>query len=302
MGYFDMASDPLSQAAERASLCLFLRGDLQTAPHSVALVMTDKDLARPTGKVPTLAPQWHWLAWVTRIGTLVVTNPAAAFAHTMYLPLAWQTPASAYSTNPVLGLNPYSLDNNIFLAALKDRGLLASDDVPNPSQKFFRSETGEITIDGPKDRLILDTPRTAGGYAPVGQSVNTQNGGVTFSVSGSDATVWVSALDQKAIRQSRRLLVTHLTDLQNTDIQYAEPARQALQAWGRLPYLVRTGKAEVRLHLDQPQQYQIWTLALSGKRLAQVPAAVNENLLTFTADVAGDPATGARLLYEITAD
>ena len=32
MGYFDLASDPLSQAAERASLCLFLRGDLQAAP------------------------------------------------------------------------------------------------------------------------------------------------------------------------------------------------------------------------------------------------------------------------------
>ena len=44
MGYFDMATDPLSQAAERASLCLFLRGDLQTAPHSVGL---GHDRSRP---------------------------------------------------------------------------------------------------------------------------------------------------------------------------------------------------------------------------------------------------------------
>ena len=28
MDYFNMVSDPLSQAAERASICLFLRGDI----------------------------------------------------------------------------------------------------------------------------------------------------------------------------------------------------------------------------------------------------------------------------------
>jgi hypothetical protein len=30
MAYFDMSGDPLSLAGERASLCLFLRGDLKT--------------------------------------------------------------------------------------------------------------------------------------------------------------------------------------------------------------------------------------------------------------------------------
>ena len=47
MGYFDVASDPLSQAGERASLCLFLRGDLRPAQHKVTLVMTEADLAKP---------------------------------------------------------------------------------------------------------------------------------------------------------------------------------------------------------------------------------------------------------------
>src|SRR5258708_15563145 len=52
--YFDLGSDPLSQAAERASLCLFLRGDLRMAPHSVALTMTESDLANPAAPIPTL--------------------------------------------------------------------------------------------------------------------------------------------------------------------------------------------------------------------------------------------------------
>src|SRR5574341_2280079 len=107
MGYFDMASDPLSQAAERASLCLFLRGDLQPAPSSVALVMSEADLAKPAARIPTLAPKWHWLAWVTRVGTQVVPAPEKTLPHSLVLPLGWQTPASAHQTKHVLTEAPY---------------------------------------------------------------------------------------------------------------------------------------------------------------------------------------------------
>ena len=156
-----------------------------------------------------------------------------------------------------------------------------------------------MTIDGPGDRLVLDTPRTAGGYAPAGQSVDASKGGVKISVGGSDATVWVSSLDQKPIRESRRLLVTHLTDLQNTGIQYAEPARQTLQDWGQLPYLVRAGTAVVNVRLKSPAKYRVWALGTGGKRLTEVPARVEGETLSFTADVAGAPAAGARMMYEV---
>ena len=116
---------------------------------------------------------------------------------------------------------------------------------------------------------------------------------------GSDATVWVSSLDQNPIGKSRRLIVTHLTDLQNTGIRYAEPARQTLQDWGGMPYLVRAGKAAVRIRLESPQEYRVWALSVTGKRLAEVPARVEGDCLSFTADVAGDRAAGARMIYEL---
>jgi len=302
MGYFDVASDPLSQAAERASLCLFLRGDLQTAPHSAALVMTEADLAQPAARIPTLAPRWHWLAWVMRVGTQVVPSAETPLPHTTVVPLAWQTPASAYPEKQTLPLEPYAVDNERLLTALKERSSLKPADVPDPALKYFRSETGEVTIDGPRDRLVLDTPRTAGGYAPAGQIVEATKGGVRISIEGSDATVWVSALDRNPIRQSRRLLVTHLTDMQNSGIQYDEPARQTLRDWGHLPHLLRAGKAQVSIRLESPGQYRVWALAPSGKRLADVPAKAQADTLCFTADVAGDPATGARLTYEVAVE
>ncbi|MCZ7637829.1 MAG: hypothetical protein M5U12_18415 [Verrucomicrobia bacterium] len=302
INYFDMACDPLGQAAERASLLLFLRGDLQPAPHSVAVVMTPADLAEPPKKVPTLAPSWHWLAWVTRIGTHWLAEPARTLPHDLVLPLGWKTPADAWGPKDALIANPYGIDDAALWSAVKQRGLVTSENVTDPARKSYQSETGQVWIDAPSDRLVLDTPRTAGGYAPAGQTVHAAQAGVTLRMAGADATVWVSALDREPIRGSRRLLITHLTDLQNTDIKYAEEARQTLLDWGRMPHLIRAGKADVSLAASLPGRYRVWALAPSGRRLAEVPSTKNEGQLTFTADVAGDASNGARMLYEVAVE
>ncbi|MBI3922130.1 MAG: hypothetical protein HY318_11985, partial [Armatimonadetes bacterium] len=50
--YFDVVSDPLNQAAERASLCLFLRGDMRPARHSIGVAMTEKGLLDEAAPTP----------------------------------------------------------------------------------------------------------------------------------------------------------------------------------------------------------------------------------------------------------
>lgn len=299
MGYFDLASDPLSQAAERASLCLFLRGDLRTAPHRVGLVMSAADVAEPASRVPSLHPKWHWLAWVTRVGTQVLPSPSDLPDGTLAVPLAWNTPSAAYPSAQVLPLRPYSVSDDALIDQLRSHRILSADNQTDPARRLLQSETGEITIDGPRDLLLLDTPRTAGGYAVAGQTIRAARGGVRITMEGTDATVWVSALDSQPIRQSQRLLVTHLTDLQNTEIRYAERERRTLLSWGRLPHLVRAGQAMVTLELNAPDTYRVWALAPTGRRLAEVPATREAGLLRFTADVAADRDHGARMLYEI---
>jgi hypothetical protein len=302
MGYFDLASDPLSQAAERASLCLFLRGDARAAPASVGLVMTEADLAQPARRIPQLAPNWHWLAWVTRVGTQVLPSSTIPLGHSLILPLGWQTPASAFDPKQVLAADPYGIDDTRLWTTLKERRIVTPSNRTDPTQKVYQSDTGEITIDAPRDLLIIDTPHTAGGYAPAGQTIQAGKAGVEIKVDGTEATVWASALDHEPIRTSRRLLVTHLTDLQNTNIQYAEPARQTLLDWGQMPHLVRAGRAELSITLNAPRRYRVWALGPEGQRLAELPTKVEGSALHFTADVAGDPATGARMLYEVAAD
>ncbi|NLX56772.1 MAG: hypothetical protein GXY58_16825 [Planctomycetaceae bacterium] len=299
LGYFDMVSDPLSQAAERASICLFLRGDMRPAPHSLAVAMTRQDLAAPGARVPRLAPSWHWAGWVTRIGTRVVDDPAAPLPHDVVLPLGWATPESAYTGTQVAGVgDPYQLSDDELVAVLRQRGILREPNPTDPREYIFQSETGEITIDGPRDVMTLDTPCTVGGFAAAGETIQTQHG-FQATVQDVPATIWVSALDAQPVVGSRRLLLTHLTDLQNTGIRYGERARQTLLDWGQLPHLVRAGRAEVRLQLAEAGAWRVWALSTGGARVAEVPAEVHDGTLVFTADVAGVPDQGAILCYEI---
>jgi hypothetical protein len=66
--------------------------------------------------------------------------------------------------------------------------------------------------------------------------------------------------------------------------------------------LVRAGRAEVAVALASPNRYQVWALAPGGRRLSTVPSTAVDGRLQFTADVAADPAGGARMLYEIVRD
>jgi len=293
-GYFDLATDPLNQAAERASLCLFLRGDMRPAPHSVGIAMTESELLDPSGRHNGLAPSWNALALVTRVGTFLGKGPAPA---DLVLPL---TDAAAQATpkERVLAADPYSGETGgTTIAELGRRGWLPAGNATNLATNRLQSETGELLVDGPRDVLVLNTPQTAGGYAPAGQTI--QAGAVTVTIDETDATVWVSSVDGKPIAQSRRLLITHLTDLQNTGERFGERARKTLLEWGQLPHLVLAGRATVRLKLAAAGQAEVWALATSGRRLAKIEAKADDGELTVPLNVTGPE--GARMLYEVVA-
>lgn len=271
--YFNLANDPLNQAADRAAVLLYLRRDLQTAPSRVGVVMPRDQLRNPPGKLALTGTEAF--AWTTRIGGIVVDDPATVPRDLVAVPLA------------------QGGDRDAVAALLRERHLLSDGD-----DRVTRSETGEITIDRALGVLTIDTPRTAGGYADPGQAISATKAGVRVEGLTNGATVFVSSLGMTPIRSAPRLLVTHLTDLQNTGAKYAESARQTLLAWGTLPHLVRAGEAKVSIALAEPAAYQVWALSTSGRRVERVAAVVAGDVLTFTARVKGTD--GACMLYEVT--
>ena len=213
-GYFDLANDPLSLAAERAALCLFLRGDLAPFETEEPLVLSEDKLRDPAFGAPRLASLGDSAtAWKSRVGTRL-SGPA--------------------------GLS----DNHSREATLKPRsGDLSGEAALNGVN---------ISADG---TFLIDTPCTAGGFAESGAHIA---GPLRFELLPSSddtqavaaATAWVSSLDGKPIAQSSHLLLTHLTDVQNSGIEYADPDMTILLDWGKLPHLMRRGAARILLTLD----------------------------------------------------
>lgn len=299
--YFNLATDPLNQAADRAAVLLFLRRDLTPSPDLVTLSLLGRKLENGPVNNQHLVPGWNWISWISGTATRLVDPPAndddlrgppptVAGGRVHDLPLELRL-------RPKMTVNPYQRTGEDLLGTLRGLGILAADNPTDPACNRFRANSGELDIDGERGSLIFDTPRIGGGYAEAGQDILAPRSGVTVRGLTLGATVFVAALDDQPVSTSRRLLVTHLTDLQNTGARFAEGARRTLLAWGGLPHLVARGTATVTVKLADASALKVWALSTGGRRLEEVSATATADGLTFIVDVKGRD--GARLCYEI---
>ena len=112
------------------------------------------------------------------------------------------------------------------------------------------------------------------------------------------ATVWASSLDGAPLVESSRILLTHLTNVQNSGTKYADEALTILLDWGRLPHLMRRGTAEIELRVA-PGDWKVRRLSPSGRVLGEIPSRYSDGVLRFTAKTAWDE-TSATYLYELS--
>jgi hypothetical protein len=277
LDYFNMATDPAGMAGERAALLLFLRGDLKPAPNAVSLVRSEKALLETRDAAP--ADGFRELTLVTRVGTRVEKEGAGA-----------PPPARPTETRMTAGASGDALK------ALRDAGKLPAANKTDLTAGVRQSETGELFVDGDAGVLRITTPRTAGGVAQASTTLTA--GPLTAAVTGTRAAVWASSLDGKPVAESRRLLLVHLTDVQNTGMRYAAPDRRVLEDWGTLPHIVRRGAATVTLVRPDASRLVAWRLDTSGKRVAPVPVRAEDGRAVLDLSTAG-PDGKATLYYEV---
>ncbi|MDX1933450.1 MAG: hypothetical protein SFU56_12645 [Capsulimonadales bacterium] len=274
LDYFNTASDPISAASDRAAVLLFRRGDLRPAKSAVVRTLNGKALAEG-GEVT--APDFRDLTLVTRIGNRVLF-PAGL----------------SPNVNETEELRLSGGDAAQALLSLKQSGKLPQDNRTDLGRRRLESETGELLNDGSTGLLRIVTPRTVGGVAPVGETLTA--GPLTVVPSGATATVWVSSLDGRAVRDSRRLLLTHLTDVRNEGMRFSSSDALVLENWGTLPHLARQGTVAVRL--IAPGRWKAWRLDTAGNRVATVPVVRTGETVTVELSTRG-PDGKATLYYEL---
>ena len=194
--------------------------------------------------------------------------------------------------------------------AMKSRGYVGCFDVASdPAQQLadrasiFLFLRGDLKpgdekacrLDASEGSLTIDTPRTCGGFRERG---TIETSALTVKLGDAMGAVWASSLDAAPLARSKRILVTHLTDVQNAGATFADERRSILLDYGTGGLRALDGTAEVALRLDEPRFYRVHSLALDGERRGHVQARVLNGWLVFTARVAA-PDGKARFLYEV---
>ncbi|MCK6491198.1 MAG: hypothetical protein L6R48_23350 [Planctomycetes bacterium] len=248
---FDKVADPLAMAVERQMRLLFLRGDVRPAAGRVALRADPDQLAR--ADVPEDA---RLLACLTAVGwDFTGSATGAALAMT---PGATGSPLVARNADRKAGTGAW-------VAALKGTVLPAG----NPSDGavgLLVADTGEVAWDHGRGRLLVDTPRTQGVAVTAPGAVALS--GLSAEIAQGPATLSVSSLDGRPLRECTRALAVFATDVVNSGMLVDE-RRRRLHSLGTLPLLVRGGSASVVLQAQRLRR--AWAIDTAGRRLAEIP-------------------------------
>jgi len=275
--YFDLVNDPLRLASERVGMALFLREDLAEAPRAVAITGTAEDYLSRSGV--RSSGELTKLGWTVRMGTLV----GATLAEPGGLEMAVTgSPENAY------------LPGLVKLA--RQHGLIPAANETDAGAGIYESAGREIRLETNTGIVSVNTNRTAALAGPAGTS--RKMGPVSISIGKTWSMVSLISLDRAPLAESGKILVTHLTDLKNTGEVFRGQDMAVLEDWGKGPWLVRSGKATVKIARARPPSgIEVWRLSLVGQRTRQVPAEFVNGAVTFT--VSTSPETGATLDYEV---
>lgn len=272
MGWFDYLSDPLMPAWSRALIPLFVRGDVKPLRREYVTRLDPaamrSDEAGTMNGVSVSGTPALWAAWYAKTG-LLVSNAVPAGVATSG---DWATTMAKTEAD-----------------VMADLGIAR-----DANGRLPVAGEGQVKIDDVDGTLAVMTERTSGGFAEKGVI---DGGALAADIGEEPAAIWVSSLDGAAIPASDRLLLTHLTDVQDEGLAYLDDNRDTQLSWGRLPHLMRRGVAQVEMAAGKGH-YTVYALAGNGARRFAVPSVKAGGKLRFTADVGADPAE-ATYLYEI---
>lgn len=160
---------------------------------------------------------------------------------------------------------------------------------------FLRGDADEGTVetDEQAGTLRFASPRSCGVFSEGGRIAT---GLLAADILDAPATVYVTSLDGQPLKDSSRMMLMHLTDVQSCGAVYSNETRQVLLKRGT-GCLVESGRAAISLQVPDPQRCAVFALDTTGTRLFELPTSVEDGVLTFTVET--KTAHGGVLYYEI---
>ncbi|MBR0459554.1 MAG: hypothetical protein IJJ26_09980, partial [Victivallales bacterium] len=252
LSHFDVANNIQGQMADRLFALLFTRGDVSPAPISTATTFVYNRAALLSSKSLGIFPnEFNRYGLWGLVGSQMpdYCNPF-----------------------PVNAIDPAKNPN--WTNAFPAKGLAAMKEYEKTGK--ITSSTGELFLDSHAKALHITTPRSE-----VFTGNGTYQGKVATITTASYQTVALSALDDKPLAESKRILLIQLSDIAATDLTYQLSSKMTVTNFGHLPFLIERAKADITLKLPQPMT--VTPLALDGTPANKpYPAKFENGVLTFT--------------------
>ncbi|GAT35250.1 hypothetical protein TSACC_3314 [Terrimicrobium sacchariphilum] len=286
---FDLSTDPIGMLADRFSALVFRRGDVRPATTVIGFVPGADRMFGVEGTRPRDFPrEFSRLGLVAKIGVLPTVGGDALSVRAR----VFDDPALLKEKG---GDSDYLVDGSLVARLIRDGVLPAGSLTDKSGSALIKSETGEIELDPSRGMFALATPRSAGFVLPGGEVGR----GDFLSVRNGPAfgVFCVASVDGKALVESRRILLLHLTDVLNKGMKFQDSNRRLLAELGEMPHLAHRASATVELALPAGT-WRAWSVRTDGSRVKEISLGEKDGRRVL--DLSTGRGDGAGFSYEIT--
>lgn len=274
---FTISTDPVRRTGERLAALLYARGDVASANGRLEYTVDSQKALERNGAWSQLAEVPSRMAFVTAVGLRIdATGVLESGARSKEFPGFFVDKSGV--RHQILPESSAASRQRIGAA-----GVISDAEWAQFESGRYTSDTGELNLDTAKLRFAVNTKKTV-----VILTRSTKDDVGPFAVDGlsAPALLAASAMDGKAIENSRRILLFVLTDAVNTGMEFQDPARTVIRKLGALPALVQPVQFSFRLKLKTGGKYDLHALAQNGRRVQSLSVNHSSEGVQATIDTA----------------
>ena len=308
IGPFEVGLDPVARAGETLAALLFVRGDVVPARNMIGIKMTPQFVFDENAHLGGFPGDISRLALVTGVGldwqgrmasqynaqvmpgstSVILSGKSMDPDVDKSLAARVDALASKYggSLGPKISKTSFVVDSRWVsrVDSLRKTGLIGKDNLTDPKQGIYQTDTGQVVLDSQRKRLMVVTPNTEAVVFDEPEPIALDN--LKVEQADGPALVSVSSMDGQPLNASKRMLVILATDARNSGMRFSDAAETTLLDLGKKPVLIKTAMVKLKLKNQNAAKLKVYSNTLRGKRGDVIPVAQESDGISFVLDTA----------------
>ncbi len=290
---FSIFSSPSIRCSELFNQCFFIRGDVKPSQHRVDMLISEAFAKTQTGVLTMKGDQFRIPLMLGFAVKSDVPSPDV-FNNVKVKTSDFEVQPTSDNVNVEVTENE-KFDIEKFVSLMKEKGLLSKDNISNPSNGIFQTDTMQIILDSKKKFA-----KTVTDYSCVVSLENSEvvdMGALKLLSTSVPASVGVVSIDGKKISESSRLIFVYATQEDNMDSERSKDNVISIKV-GTGPVVMRRGIVRANLKLDSSKTYSVYPITLSGERREKLDIKFEDGVMKIEIDN-GKLKNGAVAMFEI---